>query len=862
MNDLERTIQNALLHAEHVINFGQSLVARSQGSITPFPHQVVRIHESVKNKTKRTVLEDGTGAGKTLTAITVYNLLNESIQQEKGRRAKALVVAPNQALEEAWSQEKLDEYTFALGLPRISRALATPGNIETAFEQDMVLINYEKISRNDPESNRYVQAILRAAAHLDQVIVDEAHALKNPLSGRSQAFRHIIEATRDKHFMATTATPIPNRLEDAGFLLYMLDPEKFAYFADNPFDYAATPEAIFNARQSGAWFTFTREDVKRIFNLPPLVKGVPELGIAEHEPAEMSREFVDEYMAEWMERKPSIAKIARLSQILLQSEREKLVSMIGKITAHDPTAQFSVFSYYIQGREASFPEELTLDLQRAGLFAADEVSYIIGEVPLKDRLERARAFREGRLRVLVNSRSTVSESISLATGKRNQYIIAAEPFLTPASETQTIGRAYRKGAEAPVHVISLIPTSEELDAQQVAERDRLSSQGIRFRSSWIPGTLFANLVEVLEQKNRAITLVTQGHDLGELIAAANATEGDISEGLLRSLPSSEEVEQEQPNSNIAFNDGLKQVQGCVGRSVEALLEHPGKEAVVASYSHPEWDITSSGDTNRAIGQAIMSLEEAAQTPLNAILDWGSGPACLSRVLSQLPGKERRVVHNLDAMKELLAQGITVAREKELYGERAEEFFHEGNARDMTMFQNGQFDIVSSAYAIQYNAQGFEHKREVEEILAETNRVLRQGGFGILALPNQSSMPEAVEALTKDLLPRYGFKVLFNPKDPVTGHTRNEVSGRQNKVFQGSYIIIFQKEREEHELVGESDIFLFAPYKTLGVGGYKIQEHTTGCTGQAYKKSSLPADTFKVGGKQGLTTAIKKVFEGT
>ena len=60
-------------------------------------------------------------------------------------------------------------------------------------------------------------------------------------------------------------------------------------------------------------------------------------------------------------------------------------------------------------------------------------------------------------------------------------------------------------------------------------------------------------------------------------------------------------------------------------------------------------------------------------------------------------------------------------------ETIDNYFHVADAGDMP-FEDNSFDIVSSSYALQYNAQGFDHCREVEKILLEFNRVLKDEGL--------------------------------------------------------------------------------------------------------------------------------------
>ncbi len=842
--DLERIIDDAYMDTRRIIEFGRHLSKQSDGILRPKPHQIVRIHEAVRNGKKRMLCADTTSAGKTLTAVADKGLLDEDFKEKKGRKAKALVIAPNQAVDSAWTNTEINKYTGAMQLPKQTSIKIERGNLDSLAQYDFILVNYDKLSIEDSEAkvNKYLRAIVDVLPLVDMVIVDECHNLKNIQSNRSRAFRQIVEKTKGKYFLMLSASPIPNRLEDAGFLLYMLDPVRYKHYADNPFDYAADRYSIMNAMNSGAWFTFSREDVKALFGLPELYFGDESLGIESAHRFELSEEAAIRYFREWKRDAGGISKIAKLSRILLESEFDEIIRLCNLIKEKDPEAQAAVYSFYKEG----FTEELAARLNAK--FGSRSAGTITGdEKDMGKRMAMANRFRKGKVDFLVNTIKTVSESISLITHDRPSYLIFAEPPIVPANYDQAIGRLYRISQSAPVTILEMIPTSAILNEWMAAEKERrIVEEGIRFRKSWRPGTIFEDKYRMRQEKNELLYRVLNALNIEDLIEIANVSEGgdDEAHGYITIPPKPEREE----TTNEKFNEGLKKVRKCIGRPLEELVNSNDSTYLVDSYSRKDWDTTSSADTNKAIAKIIYTLREETGRPLKDILDWGCGTACLARTM-----KEK--VHNLDAMSEMIEVGKDKCEELGIYDGKVDDYFHIANAREMSCFKDKTFDVIVSSYSLQYNAQGWEHRRDMEEIIAETNRILKDNGYGIFALANQATSASDIKAITEELLPMYGFEVILS--DYVTGHAIREETGRENKVFQGVHLIVYQKKEDKKGLQGEdTKIFIYSPYKQIGIGGVREKEMLRQ-ENRGYKRNKNPATSFKTKEKVLLEDALRK-----
>ena len=173
------------------------------------------------------------------------------------------------------------------------------------------------------------------------------------------------------------------------------------------------------------------------------------------------------------------------------------------------------------------------------------------------------------------------------------------------------------------------------------------------------------------------------------------------------------------------------------------------------------------------------------------------------------------------------------------------------------FPNESVALVASSYALQYNAQGFMHHRDVESILLETNRILVEGGYGIFALVNQATAKSDLETLQNTLLPGYGFSVIAS--EEVTGHAIGN-SKKEKKVMSGFFLVIYQKDKVATGYVEDDGIFLYPPYKLLGTGGYRARDLDQR-SANGYKPNDVSATTFCVGDRSILRDFIKKAIGG-
>ncbi|MAF51370.1 MAG: hypothetical protein CMH64_04745 [Nanoarchaeota archaeon] len=865
-------LDDVLLRAYNEVNgaiaFGEELWENSRGVIKPKMHQIVRIYEAVNQGTKRMVLEDTTSSGKTLNAVAIKGMMDKYSSEGKVR---SLLIAPNQAISSAWAENAINRYTDELGLKGQDVMRIEEGSVSDLLEKDFVSVNYDKLSRGDSENytNEHLKKLKKLLPHMDLVIVDESHNLKNIKANRTQAFTDVVRGTMDKNFLILSASAIPNRIKDAGYLLYMFDPIKYKHYARNPFDYQTDRFSVMNARNSPGWFTFGRDDLKNLLNLPELYFGDENIGIEAHHKFEMGDESINQYFEEWKPQADSGSKISKLSRILLESEFDEIINICEKIEDNDPRAQVGIFSFYTAGFSEEMARKLNEKFGNAAVITGNNPKGSSTTEKVEKRLEIAKRFNTGELKYLVNTTSTVSESISLITEDRPCYLIFAEPPIVPAVFDQAIGRFYRIGQKAPVHVIEMIPYSDRLNEMMRDYRESLINK-VKFRTNWVPGTLSQNTPKIRDEKIRARKKMTTGRRFDYISESINAEEGSQNEAVYNSLLKIDENGDSNKNEskNKRFMDGINSVTYHIGRSASGLASSDAGEALRDVYDDDElWNHSSSADTNLILSKIIRAISSRTEArtgnPIGNILDWGSASMCLGRVLEGImPDSWKGDVYNLDLMEEWNELGIEKA--KKLGLER--QILMHGNAMEMP-FEDGFFDLVSSSYALQYNAQGFEHKRDVEQILKETNRVLSSNGFGLFALPNQAArttIEDSIDGL-ETLLDHYGFNVLFS--EYVTGHAENPRTNRPNMVFQGAPIILYQKEKDQESLInsGFEDVFIYSPYKLSGIGGQRKRKTSCPSPRNSFSKPrDLPSEEFKIKGNEkgqdGFSEAIDRALD--
>jgi SNF2 family DNA or RNA helicase/DNA-binding transcriptional regulator YiaG len=198
-----------------------------------FPHQFRPILTFVESTIGRILVADEVGLGKTISAIYIWKEL-----QARAAARRLLVVCPA-VLREKWKAELRERFSIEA---KIVDAADLREELETTHRDTghgFALIGglegLRSRRRADDASSRAPRQKLMQwlqdnpssseFAPFDLVIVDEAHAARNPKT----ANHHFVEALRDSaaHLVLLTATPIQTQSENLFNLLKLVDPDRF-----------------------------------------------------------------------------------------------------------------------------------------------------------------------------------------------------------------------------------------------------------------------------------------------------------------------------------------------------------------------------------------------------------------------------------------------------------------------------------------------------------------------------------------------------------------------------------------------------------------------------------------------------------
>ena len=216
------------------------------------------------------LISDGVGLGKTFLA---GELIRQAVSD---RRQRALVIAPAALRDGPW-RSFLHEYGHKHGFQcevysydqiREDQQLIATGLVDT----------YDSISGDALGTDRKGKPVLQSPKdEYSLIVIDEAHAFRNPSTRQADALRALLQGQRPKQLVLLTATPVNNSLRDLYELVRLfirndaafLDAgipslQKHFYEADRQHPDTLSPDVLFDVLDAIA-VRRTRRFVKRFY---------------------------------------------------------------------------------------------------------------------------------------------------------------------------------------------------------------------------------------------------------------------------------------------------------------------------------------------------------------------------------------------------------------------------------------------------------------------------------------------------------------------------------------------------------------------------------------------------------------------
>jgi len=788
-----RIREKAASELEKKVNFWEDL--RHKGQLfRPMFHQANPIYESINNGAKRILLAGTTGSGKTLPLSMIVSLLNKKKPQ------KTLWIAPDQALRTALNRD-VNRYIADFGLPPLKIAsVSDPKSVQR--DADILAINYCKLGYLPLNDNHFVDYLLKLAPSFGIIVLDECHNLKNPDSQRNENFERFINKTMDKYFFLASASPCHNRLKDLGSIFHLLEPTNYPL---EEYEYNRNPNAIMDFIARGKWFNFTNEDLRAISpNLPPVP--TEENGLISELNVEIPDEYVDRYIELWADRFAGFGqKLMGLRKILLEgmlAKDDKDCWLRDLLSDSKKDGQTAIFSYLKEG----ITDKLVRKAEQ--VIGEGKVGYVDGKIPFEKRVEIADLFSQGKLGVNVYTTKTMSEGIPSLTYERPIKLIHLEPPINQGDFKQCEGRVYRIGQTGSVSICLTLGSSKKIEEAQEEIKLKLENEEcMKSRSDWTPGTIHGDINNLRKAKAETYEKLMTGqkrilNSVEERImnASVNPFSVQLDENTVTCLASLIHVKSGD-NTKLRILDALNRCHGMGKKELQKAVNGKGDYAKYYQEIINNLHLIRSASYSAAlVGETVRELERKGQN-LESIVDFGCGPvANIARNLN-------RPITNLDASKKMLERAKKVCEKYKIECKYVKSFMQ------TTPFKDSSMDTIISSNSLNFN-RNIESEREVEDVLLESNRILRKEGYFIVTFPKGRSVSEKeFEKLTK-LTEKYGFS-------PIVSDTFKGLDKDGEPVFTGTYMLVAKKGENKNEYSPFDDYRIFLPQKYVMSGGEKL-----------------------------------------
>jgi len=396
-------------------------------------------------------LADDMGLGKTVQTLSAL--------LERAPGGPALVVAPTSVVAN-WVDEAR-RFTPTLNVkvytgPASSRARL----LDDPAAFDLFLTTYG-VLQNDAE------ALSEISWH--SAVLDEAQAIKNPLTKRARAARQLTADFR----VVTTGTPIQNNLMDLHSLFSFLNPgllgsrEKFRTNFGEPVERDENEEVRSRLRRIIAPFVLRRLKTEVLDDLPERTEITLHVSLSTEEAAlyEVLRQRAVEQLEAARQESPEAGDEGRF-HLFAHLTRLRLACCNPKLVVDSPadapkSSKLETFAETLAELLENRHKVLVFSQFVMHLKLVEEYlneqgiryQYLDGSTPAKVRGERVAAFQSGQGDVFLISLKAGGTGLNLTAA---DYVIHLDPWWNPAVEDQASDRAHRIGQTRPVTIYRLV----------------------------------------------------------------------------------------------------------------------------------------------------------------------------------------------------------------------------------------------------------------------------------------------------------------------------------------------------------------------------------------------------------------------
>jgi superfamily II DNA or RNA helicase len=390
-------------------------------------------------------LADDMGLGKTLQALAL--ILTRSSD------GPTLVIAPLSVCMN-WLGEVAK---FAPSLNVIQLGF---GDRQAAIDglqpQDLMICSYGLLQQEEVGE-------MLAGVEWQTVVLDEAQAIKNPQTKRSQAAMKLQSGFK----LITTGTPIENHLGELWNLFRFINPgllgslESFNQKYAGPIEREQDEDARDRLKQLIQPFMLRRKKDEVLAELPSRTEILLQVELSKEETAfyealrqESIRKLADSDAAPGTKHLQVLAEIMKLRRACCNPAlvKPKVKIKSSKLELFGETLEELLENGHKALVFSQFVDHLAI-LKEYLDNRQIPYQYLDGKTPAKQRKQRVDAFQDGEGDVFLISLKAGGTGLNLTAA---DYVIHMDPWWNPAVEDQASDRAHRIGQQRPVTIYRLV----------------------------------------------------------------------------------------------------------------------------------------------------------------------------------------------------------------------------------------------------------------------------------------------------------------------------------------------------------------------------------------------------------------------